>query len=337
MAVSFTLRGARWMRAAVVVASACMIGAWVAQVPAIAREFRVADTQAADYPTVTALELMGEIIRQRTGGRHTLRIFHSRQLGEEKETIEQTRIGAIDINRTNVAPLASFIPEANILALPFLFRSVEHLHKVLDGPVGDEILASFERYGLIGLAFYDSGARSIYNTVRPVRSPEDLKGLRIRVQQSDMMVEMMRALGAEPIALPYGQVNVGLSTGLVQGAENNWPSYVTTDHFRTARYLTLTEHTMSPEVLVISRRAWEGLSDEDRRIFREAARESARAMREQWQKLEARSREEAERSGVNVVTLTDRAPFEHAVQSIVTRFAAEPPLAALVERIRQAQ
>jgi tripartite ATP-independent transporter DctP family solute receptor len=332
MAVSLT-RSRRSLMALAAMLVALVLG----QDAAMGREFRVADTQAADYPTVKALELMGQLVEQRTNGRHRLRIFHSRQLGEEKDTIEQTRIGAIDINRTNVAPLASFIPEANILALPFLFRSVDHLHKVLDGPVGEDILASFERYGLIGLAFYDSGARSIYNSVRPIRGLEDLKGLRIRVQQSDMMVEMIRALGAEPVALPYGQVNVGLTTGLIHGAENNWPSYVTTDHFKAARHLTLTEHTMSPEVLVVSKRAWEGLSDEDKRIFKEAARESARSMREQWQKLEEQSRRDAERSGVNVQTLADRAPFERAVQGLFTRFASEPALAALVERIRQAQ
>jgi tripartite ATP-independent transporter DctP family solute receptor len=318
------------------VASAAL-AAPAAQSPAQAREFRVADTQAGDYPTVQALELMGRLVRERTGGRHSLRIFHSRQLGEEKETIEQTRIGAIDINRTNVAPLASFVPEANILALPFLFRSVDHLYKVLDGPVGDDILTSFERHGLIGLAFYDSGARSIYNTVRPVRTPTDLRGLRIRVQQSDLMVEMMRALGAEPVALPYGQVGIGLSTGLIHGAENNWPSYVTTDHFRAARHLTLTEHTMSPEVLVMSKRAWESLTPEDRAIFRAAARESAAWMRRQWLDLETKSRAEAERNGVGVVTLADRSPFEQAVQPLFARFAGEPHLAALVERIRQAR
>jgi tripartite ATP-independent transporter DctP family solute receptor len=318
-------------------AAAMLVLAAVSLVPAHAREFRVADTQPADYPTVKALELMGRLIAERSGGRHSLRIFHSRQLGEEKETIEQTRIGAIDINRTNVAPLASFIPEANILALPFLFRSVDHLHAVLDGAVGDDILASFERYGLVGLAFYDSGARSIYNSARPIHRVEDLKGLRIRVQQSDMMVEMMRALGAEPVALPYGQVTVSLSTGLIHGAENNWPSYVTTDHFRAARHITLTEHTMSPEVLVVSKKAWEELSPEEQAIFRAAARESARAMRDQWQKLEAASRRDAEAQGVSVVSLTDRSGFEAAVRPIVERYAREPSLAALVERIRQAR
>src|ERR1700733_12609472 len=154
---------------------------------AMAREFRAADTQAADYPTVRALEYMGRLIEQRTDGRHRVRVFHSRQLGEEKETIEQTRAGAIDINRTNVGPLGSLVPAANTLALPFLFRSIEHLHAVMDGPVGEEILASFEPYGFIGLTFYDSGARSIYNSKRPINTLADLKGLRIRIQQSELM------------------------------------------------------------------------------------------------------------------------------------------------------
>src|SRR3954467_12240682 len=214
---------------------------------AVAREFRAADTQAEDYPTVQALRLMGDMIAERSGGRDRIRVFHSRQLGEEKETIEQTRAGAIDLNRTNGALIGNFVPAMNVLAMPFLFRSIDHLQKVLDGPIGNEILNSFEPYGFVGLTFYDSGARSIYNSVRPIRSIDDLKGLRIRVQQSEQMVEMIRSLGADPVELPYGQVLTGLSTKLIDGAENNWPSFVTTDHYKFAGYYTLTEHTMSPE------------------------------------------------------------------------------------------
>ena len=214
---------------------------------------------------------MGSLVAERTGGRHQIRVFHSRQLGEEKETLEQTRAGAIDLNRTNVALIGTMVPAMNVLAMPFLFRSVEHLQKVLDGPIGDEILGSFEPYGFVGLAFYDSGARSIYNSVRPVRSIADLKGMRIRVQQSEQMSDMIRALGAEPVELPYGQVLTGLATRLIDGAENNWPSFVTTDHYKIAGFYTLTEHTMSPEVLVMSQKAWQSLSAEDQKIFREAA------------------------------------------------------------------
>ena len=201
---------------------------------ALAREFRAADTQSEDYPTVQALRYMGSLIEERSGGRLQIRVFHSRQLGEEKETIEQTRAGAIDLNRTNVALIGSFVPAMNVLAMPFLFRSIEHLQKVLDGPIGSEILGSFEAYGFVGLAFYDSGARSVYNSVRPIRSIADMKGLRLRVQQSELMSDMIKALGAEPVELPYGQVRTGLATKLIDGAENNWPSFVTTDHYKYA-------------------------------------------------------------------------------------------------------
>ena len=183
-----------------------------ASTSAFAREFRAADTQNENYPTVQALHYMGSLVAERTGGRHRIKVFHSRQLGEEKETLEQTRVGAIDLNRTNVALIGTMVPAMNVLAMPFLFRSIEHLQKVLDGPIGNEILGSFEPYGFVGLAFYNSGARSIYNSVRPVTSMADLKGLRIRVQQSEQMVEMIRSLGAEPVELPYGQVLTGLAT-----------------------------------------------------------------------------------------------------------------------------
>src|SRR6478735_11579076 len=170
----------------------------------VAREFRAADTQSEDYPTVQALRYMDSLVAERSGGRNQIRVFHSRQLGEEKETLEQTRAGAIDLNRTNVALIGTMVPAMNVL-VPFLFRSVEHLQKVLDGPIGNEILGSFEPYGFVGLAFYDSGARSIYNSVRPVNSIADLKGMRFRVQ-SEQMSDMIRSLGAQPIELPYGQV-----------------------------------------------------------------------------------------------------------------------------------
>ena len=302
---------------------------------ALAREFRAADTQSEDYPTVQALRYMGRLIDERSGGRLQIRVFHSRQLGEEKETIEQTRAGAIDLNRTNVALVGTFVPAMNVLAMPFLFRSIAHLQKVLDGPIGDEILGSFEPFGFVGLAFYDSGARSVYNSVRPVHSIADLKGLRIRVQQSELMSDMIKALGAEPIELPYGQVRTGLATKLIDGAENNWPSFVTTDHYKYAGNYTLTEHTMSPEVLIMSRKAWESLSPEDRTIFREAALQSAHFMRESWKNLEEQSRRRAEGAGVTIVTDFDRKPFEAAMVPIYAKAQRDPAAAQLIDRIRK--
>lgn len=306
-----------------------------AALPAEARVFRIADTQTADYPTVQAVILMGRLIEQRTKGRHSLKVFHSRQLGEEKETIEQTRVGAIDLNRTNIAPLGSFVPTANVLALPFLFRSVDHLHAVLDGPIGEDILTSLQEYGFVGLTFYDSGARSIYTRGRPVSSLADLKGLRIRVQQSELMVDMICALGAIPIAMPYGQVGTALNTGLIDAAENNWPSYVTTNHYKAAPYYTLTEHTMSPEILVMSRHAWDSLSDEDKAIFRDAARESSRFMREQWSALEEQSRQKAKAAGTTIISNFPRQVFQEAMTPVYKKALNSPALSRLVERIRE--
>jgi tripartite ATP-independent transporter DctP family solute receptor len=286
---------------------------------------------------VQALVFMGRLIAEKSGGRDQIRVFHSRQLGEEKETIEQTRVGAIDLNRTNVALIGSFVPAMNVLAMPFLFRSIDHLHKVLDGPIGNEILSSFEPYGFVGLTFYDSGARSVYNSVRPVRSIADMKGLRIRVQQSELMSSMIRALGAEPVELPYGQVLTGLATKLLDGAENNWPSYVTTDHYKFAGYYTLTEHTMSPEVLVMSLKAWQSLSAEEQRIFRDAALQSNQFMRAKWRDLEERSRRQAEAAGVTIVTDFDRKPFETAMAGLYDKAQLDPATAELIERIRKVE
>lgn len=309
----------------------------VAPTSVFAREFRAADTQSEDYPTVQALRFMGRLVAERSHGQLQIRVFHSRQLGEEKETIEQTRAGAIDLNRTNVALIGNFVPAVNVLAMPFLFRSIEHMQKVLDGPIGIEILNSFEPFGFVGLAFYDSGARSIYNRVRPVRSLADLKGLRIRVQQSELMSDMIRALGAEPVELPYGQVLTGLATRLIDGAENNWPSFVTTDHYKFAGYYTLTEHTMSPEVLVMSQKAWSSLSPEDRRIFRESALRSSQFMREKWRDLEDQSRVRAEAAGVTIVKDFDRKPFEAAMATLYDKAMNEPASAALIDRIRKVE
>ncbi len=182
----------RWAGAAAVALAACSdrsIGA------AGAREFRAADIQEENYPTVQALRVLDQLVTQRTENRHSIRVFHSRQLGEESQTIEQTRVGAIDINRINVGAIGNVAPVLNVLALPFLFRSVDHLYKVIDGPIGEEILAAVEPFGFIGLTFYDSGARSIYTARRPVRTMDDLRGQRIRIQQSDLMEKMIKTLG----------------------------------------------------------------------------------------------------------------------------------------------
>jgi tripartite ATP-independent transporter DctP family solute receptor len=251
------------------------------------RDFRAADTQSNDHPTARALVHMSELVSDRTQGRHRMIVYPGGVLGEQEASFEQTRTGGIDINRTNMAPLASFVGKANVFGLPFLFRSADHLHRILDGPIGDDILQSLEPHGFVGLAFFESGARSIYTVRRPVRTIDDIKGLRIRLQQSDLMLEMFAALGAEPVILPYTRTKTALTTGLIDAAENNWPSYVASDHYSVAPYFALTEHTMTPDVLIMSMKAWRSLSPADQNIFRNAARDSSMFLRGQWKNWEA--------------------------------------------------
>ena len=227
--------------------------------PAGAREFRSADVHPADYPTVQAVKFMGEQLAAQTDGELGVKVYPNGALGNERDTIEQLKIGGLDMMRINVAPLNNVVPETIVPALPFLFRSEEHMHAVLDGPVGEEILAAMEEQGMIGLAFYDSGARSLYTADKPVKTLADVSGMKIRVQQSDLFVAMVEALGANPTPMPYGEVYTALKTGIVDAAENNFPSYESSRHFEAAKYYTLTEHSMAPEVLVFSKVIWDTL------------------------------------------------------------------------------
>lgn len=322
-------RGRQWTGVAVVT----MLAIAAATRAASAREFRAADIQEENYPTVQALRLMDQLVTQRTDRRHSIRVFHSRQLGEESQTIEQTRVGAIDINRINVAAIGNIAPVLNVLALPFLFKSVNHLYKVIDGPIGDEILAAVEPYGFIGLTFYDSGARSIYTARQAVRSIDDIRGHRIRIQQSDLMDKMIRSLGGSPVSLPYGQIGTALMANLIDGAENNWPSYISAGHFKAAPFYTVTEHTMGPEVVIMAKRAWEELTTEDRAIFRKAARDSARYMREQWQRWEQQSRKRAVDAGVTITDKIDRRAFETATAPLRDEMRKDPKFGSLIRQI----
>lgn len=300
---------------------------------AVNRELRVADTHPANYPTVQALDHMGRLLAERSQGRLGLKVLHSRLMGEEADTIEHTRIGALDMARVNVAPLNGTVPETIVPSLPFLFRSAEHLHKALDGPAGAELARAFERHGFIALAYYESGARSFYNSQRPIRRPIDLQGLRIRVQQSPVAEAMVNALGATPAPLPYGQVAVGLKTGLIDGAENNWPSYQDARHFESAPYYSLSEHSMAPDVLLMSKKVWDGLSPADQTLIQDAARESVEYMRSLWAARERTARNAVTAAGVTVNTV-DKAAFAEAMRPVYERFTAEPRLKDLLRRIQ---
>ncbi|MDR6955716.1 tripartite ATP-independent transporter DctP family solute receptor [Ancylobacter sp. 3268] len=297
---------------------------------------RSADIHPDGYPTVEAVKYMGELVKQRSNGRLDIQVFNNAALGSEKDTIEQTRFGVIDMNRVNTAPFNNLVPQTQVLGLPFLFRSVDHMHKVVDGPIGDEILAAFEPHGLVGLAFYDSGARSFYTTKKPIKSVADLKGMKIRVQQSDLWIAMMKAFGANATPMPFGEVYSSLETGVVDGAENNWPSYESSRHFEVAKNYTLTEHSLAPEALVISKVSWDKLSPDDQKLLRQAARDSVGKMRELWLAREKASEEKVRNAGVKVLTV-DKTPFIEAMKPVYDSFVTDPKMKDLVTRIQAVQ
>lgn len=294
---------------------------------------RSADIHPDGYPTVEAVKYMGELVSQRTNGRIKIQVMNNSVLGSEKDTIEQTRFGVIDLNRVNTAPFNNLVKETVVLGLPFLFRSTEHMHKVVDGPIGDEILKAFEPNGLVGLAFYDSGARNFYTTKKPIEKLADLKGMKIRVQQSDLWIAMMQAFGANPTPMPFGEVYSSLETGVVDGAENNWPSYESSRHFEVAKNYSLTEHSLTPEVLVMSKMSWDKLKPEDQKIVREAAKESVGKMRELWQAREKASEEKVRASGVKVITVS-KEEFANAMKPVYDKFVTDPKMKDLVAKIQ---
>jgi tripartite ATP-independent transporter DctP family solute receptor len=312
-----------------------MVAAAVACAAAQARDFRSADVHPADYPTVAAVQYMGKLVSDQTKGRLNVKVYPSGTLGTEKDTIEQLRIGALDMMRINTAPLNSVVPETIPTVLPFVFRSTEHMRKVLDGPIGDEILASMESQGLIGLAFYDSGSRSFYTAKKPIKTLADMKGMKIRVQQSDLFVAMIEALGANPTPMPYGEVYTALKTGIVDAAENNWPSYESSRHFEAAKYYDMSEHSMAPEVLAFSKKAWDTLSKEDQALLRKAAKESVPYMRKLWDEREVKSRKVVEAAGTQVVALANKQEFIDAMKPVYAKFANTPKLQSLVKRIQE--
>ncbi len=291
------------------------------------------DIHPDGYPTVEAVKFMGKLIDERTKGRIKINVFHSAQLGNEKDTIEQTRFGVIDFNRINMAPFNNLIPATNVPSLPFIFRSVDHMRKVMDGEIGDSILKEFEKHGLIGLAFYDSGARSFYNSKRPINTPADMKGMKIRVQQSDMFIALVSALGANATPMAFGEVYSGLQTGVIDGAENNWPSFESTKHFEVSKFYSQTEHSLSPEVLVMSKTSFDKLSKDDQAIVKAAAKESIAEMRKLWDAREKASEAKVKAGGA-VVNTVDKQGFIDAMKPVYERFVKDDALKALVARIQ---
>jgi tripartite ATP-independent transporter DctP family solute receptor len=317
--------------AGAIIASPAVIGRPAAAQTTVT--LRSTDIHPDGYPTIDAVKFMGQLLEQRTSGRIKINVFHSAQLGQERDTIDQTRFGVIDMNRINMAPFNNLIASTNIPSLPFIFRSVAHMRKVMDGAIGDSILNDFSAHGLVGLAFYDSGSRSFYNSKRPITTPADMRGMKIRVQQSDMFVALVQALGANATPMPFGEVFTSLQTGVIDGAENNWPSYESTRHFEVAKFYSLSEHSLSPEVLVMSKRSFDRFNAADQALVRAAAKESVAKMRELWDAREKAS-EAKVRAGGAVINTVEKQPFIDAMKPVYDRFVTDAKMKELVARIQ---
>lgn len=311
----------------------------VAGADAPRRLLRTADVHPEDYPTVQAVLAMGQALQQRTRGRLGIQVFHSGLLGDEAPLLDLVQTGKLDMNRINVQALESRASLAHVLSLPYLFRDTEHLHKVIDGPLGKEILDSLEPSGLIGLAFYDAGVRNVYSARKPIERLEDFRNLNIRVQPSTMATAYFAALLATPVALPYAQTGRALNNRIVDAAENNLPAYGSSEHYRAAPYYTLTRHFIQPDVLVISRATWQSLSPAEQTALRESARASVTVMRDMWQQREERVEASLKLAGVrfNELPPAELARLRQAAQAIYARFAADPRQQELIKRIRAVQ
>ncbi|MAP94953.1 MAG: C4-dicarboxylate ABC transporter [Ponticaulis sp.] len=299
-----------------------------------ARPLLSSDTHPSDYPTVEAVRFMGRRLSELTDGRISIRIYAGGQLGSERDTLEITTFGGLDLNRVNLAPLNAIEPMTLIPSLPFLFSSTEHMRQSLDGAPGDVILKSLEPHNLIGLCFYDSGERSFYNTKQPILTPDDMQGMKIRVQNSDLYVAMIRALGADATPMPLGEVYQSLVQGVIDGAENNWPSYESGRHFEAAPYYSLTRHVMAPEILVMSLSRWRKLSDADKDLVVQAARESVPVMRELWDARVAGARERLLEAGIESNEVNDLTEFQTLMEPVWERFVVTPDQQSLVSQIQ---
>ncbi|MBN3725423.1 TRAP transporter substrate-binding protein [Burkholderia sp. Ac-20379] len=319
-----------------VIAAAVAVLAAATTMSAEARVFRSADVHSDTFPTNMAVKFMSDEIKKATDGKDSIKVYGNSALGSENETVDQVRIGAIDMVRANGAAFNEIVPESMIPSFPFLFRDIEHFRKVMYGPEGQKILDAFKAKGMIALTFYESGARSMY-AKRPVKLPADMKGLKVRVQPSDLMVDEIKAMGGVPTPMPFSEVYTGLKTGLVDAAENNLPSYDETKHYEVANVFSETQHAMTPEVLVFSKKVWDTLSPQEQAAIKKAAADSVPYYVNLWTAREADARKAVLKGGATIVPAAqiDRAAFVKAMQPLWTKYEKTPMMKQIVDEIQQ--
>ncbi len=306
--------------------------------PAFAQQktvLKATDVHPLGYPTVEAVVQMGKKLEKATNGRLTIQMFPSMQLGGEKEMIEQAQVGALQIARISVGPMGPIVPEMNVFNLPFMFRDNAHMEKVIDGPIGAELLKKLSDHptaNLIGLCWMNAGTRNVYNSKKPIKTVEDLKGLKIRMMGNPVFVDTMNSLGGNGVAMGFDQLINAMQTGVVDGAENNEPTYDSGQHYRYAKYYSKTGHLMIPEILVFSKKSWEGLSKDDQALIMKLSKEAQQEERKLWYAREKASADAIVKAGAVVNDVGDKKQFQAAVKPVWDKYGAAHK--ALIQRIQ---
>lgn len=317
-----------WL-SAVLAASLCTASAH-------ARDFRASDIYPPDSPSVQSLAYMGVIVERQSHARLKIRMPAQADRDSENYTIAQVRNGSLDMARVNLSALNVAVPSTALLSAPYLFRSPLQFQRVLDGPIGEAILADLERHDLVGLCFYDLGARSIYSTDRPVKAIGDVKGMKVRAQPGDIASTFWQHFGAVPLAMPYSHVAGGLRTSALDAATGTWTSFLAGEHYKAVKYFTPTEHARPPGVVIFSRQVWLGLPEVDRALLRSAAKESAVRQRQLLEAFEAQARRTVEASGVKIVDDADLKSFRDPLEQLYERLYPDPKQQLQLKRIQAA-
>ncbi len=323
-----------------VLAAAGALGlGWAASAPtaATAAEWRGWNIHVEDYPVSKAMESFVADIAEKSGGELTGKVYHGGVLGSQPDAIEQLRLGVIDFGVFNLGPMGQAVPEANVVLLPFIFKSVPQMYRLMDGEVGEAIGKGMIAKGIVPLGWYDAGARSFYNNEKPITSPDDVKGMKVRVMNNDLFVGMIGSMGGNATPMAFAEVYQALKTGVVDGAENNPPSYESTNHFEVAKYYSLTEHLIIPECLCVSKKSWDKLTPELQEIVRAAGRASAELERKLWQEREKASLEKVVAGGVKINRIEDKSAFQAAMAPVYDAYLSQhPEMTDLVNMIRNA-
>ena len=300
-----------------------------------AAEWKGWNIHVAGYPNTIALDKFVELLSQKSGGKMKLKMYHAGTLGSQPDAIEQVRMGGLEIANFSLGPVGPIVPEANVVSLPFIFKDPDHAFRVLEGKAGEMMNVGLAKKGLISLVWYDGGARSFYNSKKPIKTPADVTGLKVRVMNNDLYSGMIKALGGNPSPMAFSEVYQSLKTGVVDGAENNWPSYESTGHYEVAKYYSISQHLIIPETLCINAAVWKKLSAKDQKILKEAAQESALLQRKLWKERSKASEKKVKAGGSMINSIPNKGPFQDAMKPVYDKFLADNPnLKPLVKLIQ---